>query len=149
MKKLIILILALILIGCSQLSIYDKYNNELNLGLPRPNNFLSGKLVDGLPKDYEEFDLIFIYDSSLAIEERDFWQTTSDEERYELILKLYEKYALETGTTIEDKKQQLEEYLDLDLGPDLKIYYKKTTRDNLLLLNKRSPGELLMLRVMN
>ncbi|NLY73160.1 MAG: hypothetical protein GX079_05660 [Tissierellia bacterium] len=149
MKRLLILILVLIVSGCAQLSIYDKYNNDLNLGLPRPSSFTTGKLIEGQPKDYEDFDLIFVYDESLAVEDQDFWQTPSDEERYELILKLYDIYQLDTGTTIEDKKNQLEDYLDLDLGSELKIYYKNTAKENLLLLNRRSPGELLMLRVMN
>lgn len=149
MKRLLIIIFIIFLAGCSQVEFYDEYTSRLNLELPRPKEVRLGSLVEALPKDYEDFDLIFTFDENTSIEDKDFWEVLTEEERYEVIEALYNKYKLGIGKTIEDKKVLLERLLNLDLDEGMVAFYKSSQTEDILLLRTNIPSDLYMLRVVH
>ncbi|NLY36187.1 MAG: hypothetical protein GX046_03005 [Tissierellia bacterium] len=150
MKRfLMLVVVAVLLSGCSQLSIYDEYIQRWNLDLPRPAEVNLGKLIKNLPKEYDDFDLIFTYHEDVRLQDKDICKELSDEERYEMIARLYELYKFKDNKTTEEKRIQLEEFLEIDLGPGAMAYKGVTQREHVLLLPRVNPLEIYMLRTLN
>lgn len=135
--------------SCTQISFYDEYTSEWDLDLPQPVNVSFGELIDSMPKEYDNFDLVFTYHDNVELFNQACCIELSDEERYDTISSMYELYQFEKGNTIEKKRQILEEHLKIDLGPGAKIYKQVTQREHVILLPRLNPLEIYMLRMVN
>lgn len=149
MRRMTIFLFILLLASCGQLSYYDEITQSLNIDLPRPLSVDAGMLSKELPKDYENFDLIFTFSDEIDILGKDFWVELGDEERYEIIGCLYALYQLEGGTTTEEKRRRLEDYLSVDLGQGAKAYHGLIHKEHIFLLPRSHSNEIFMLRVVD
>lgn len=150
MKRILILILIVLFLGsCSQLSVYDEYIDKWDLDLPQPSGVSFGKLLGNLPKEYDNFDLIFSYDEAVKLLDQEACKELSDEERYDMIGSMYELYKFKERKTIEEKRRLLEEYLEIDLGPGARIYKQVSQREHIFILPRVNPLEIYMLRTLD
>lgn len=150
MKRFFILIIiAFMVSGCSQLSLYDEYTQKWDLDLPQPAQVNLGKLINSPPKEYNNFDLIFTYHEDINFLDKNKCKELSNEERYEMISSLYELYKFTNSKTIEEKRRLLEEYLEIDLGVGARAFKLVTQREHVFILPRVNPLEIYVVRALN
>lgn len=144
--------MVIIFSGCTQVELYDNYNQKWNLDLPRPNDVLPGhlKTQSNTPHSSENFDLYLNYSAVGDVSDRSFWIELSDEERYQLISDLSEIHDTK-GTTAEAKRKELEELLGVNLGEHCKAFVKQQfrqgTTEKVILLQSKQEAQIYLVHI--
>ena len=153
MKKFFLFMLVIIMFSaCTQVELYDSYNEKWNLDLPRPNDVLPGhlKTQSKMPQSSENFDLYLNYNAVGDISDRSFWVELSDEERYQLISDLSEIQGTK-GATAEAKRKELEALLGVNLGKHCKAFLKQQfrqgTTEKVILLQSKQEAQIYLVHI--
>lgn len=133
MKWICLFLVVILMVGCTQVELYDEYNKKWNLDLQRPLEAVPGQLVtsSNIPRGPENFDLYLQYNAVGDFSEKSFWIDLGDEERHQLISDLSKAHGTK-GVTAEGNRKELEDLLGIDLGPQCKAFIKQQYRQGLM-----------------